>query len=62
MEGTRLRILQLLQRNSCDTVDGLAKSIGLAPATIRRHLDILQCDRFVSFEEVRKFKLPATPT
>ncbi|MCI0438724.1 MAG: ArsR family transcriptional regulator, partial [Chloroflexi bacterium] len=54
MEGTRLRILQLLQKNGNDTVDGLAKTIGLAPATIRRHLDILQRDRFVAFEEVRK--------
>ncbi len=54
MEGTRLRILQLLQKNESDTVDGLAKKIGLAPATIRRHLDILQRDRLVSFTEVRK--------
>ena len=54
MEGTRLLILQLLQKNSRNTVEGLAKTIGLAPATIRRHLDILQRDRFVAFEEVRK--------
>ena len=54
MEGTRLRILQLLQKNSSDTVEGLAKAVGLAPATIRRHLDILQRDRLVAFEEVRK--------
>ena len=54
MEGTRLRILQLLQRNINDTVDGLAGAVGLAPATIRRHLDILQRDKLVAFEEVRK--------
>ena len=54
MEGTRLRILQLLQKNNHDTVEGLARSIGLAPATIRRHLDILQRDQLVAFEEVRK--------
>ena len=54
MEGTRLRILQLLQKNENDTVDGLAKTIGLAPATIRRHLDILQRDRLVAFQQVRK--------
>lgn len=54
MEGTRLRILQLLQKTGNDTVDGLATTIGLAPATIRRHLDILQRDRLVTFEEVRK--------
>lgn len=54
MEGTRLLILQLLQKNGRETVDGLASAIGLAPATIRRHLDILQRDRLVGFEEVRK--------
>ena len=54
MGGTRLRILQLLQNNNNDTVEGLANAIGLAPATIRRHLDILQRDRLVTFEEVRK--------
>ena len=54
MEGSRLRILQLLQKNSRDSVDGLAKAIGLAPATVRRHLDILQRDRLVDFTEVRQ--------
>ncbi len=54
MEGTRLRILQLLQKNGSDTVEGLSRRIGLAPATIRRHLDILQRDRLVTFQEVRK--------
>ena len=54
MEGPRLRILQLLQKNGPYTVDGLAKAIGLAPATIRRHLDILQRDRLVAFKQVRK--------
>ena len=54
MEGTRLRILQLLQKHSNENVDGLAREIALAPATIRRHLDILQRDRLVAFVEVRK--------
>ena len=54
MEGTRLRILQILQKNSQDSVHGLAKAIGLAPATVRRHLDILQRDRLVDFTEVRQ--------
>ena len=54
MQGTRLRILQLLQRSHSETVDGLARAIALAPATIRRHLDILQRDRLVAFREVRK--------
>ena len=54
MEGSRFRILQQLQKKTNDTVGGLAGSMGLAPATIRRHLDILQRDRLVAFEEVRK--------
>ena len=54
IEGTRLRILQILQRNTNDTVEGLAKGVGLASATIRRHLDILQRDHLVAFSEVRK--------
>lgn len=54
MEGTRLRILQILQKNTNDTVEGLAKGVGLASATIRRHLDILQRDHLVAFSEVRK--------
>jgi predicted ArsR family transcriptional regulator len=54
MEGTRLRILQILQKNTNDTVEGLAKGVGLASATIRRHLDILQRDHLVAFSEVKK--------
>ena len=53
MEGTRLRILQHLQRDN-QTVGGLASVMELAPATIRRHLDILQRDHLVGFQEVRK--------
>lgn len=53
MEGTRLQILQLLQREK-QTVGGLANVMDLAPATIRRHLDILQRDHLVDFREVRK--------
>lgn len=52
--GTRLQILETLQRNGRATVEGLANSLKLAPATIRRHMDILQRDHFISFEEVKK--------
>jgi predicted ArsR family transcriptional regulator len=34
-------------------VNGLAEELGLAPATIRRHLDILQRDGLVTFTEIR---------
>ena len=54
MEGTRDRIVRILQREGAGTVDSLSKALGLAPATIRRHLDILQRDRLVTFSQVRK--------
>ena len=53
MEGTRLSILTLLQRQS-STVDQLSTELGLAAATVRRHLDILQRDRLVTFQTVRR--------
>jgi len=54
MEGTRDRIVRILQQDGAATVDGLSKAMGLAPATVRRHLDILQRDQLVSYTQVRK--------
>jgi len=54
MEGTRDRIVRILQRGGTGTVDGLSKALELAPATVRRHLDILQRDQLVTFTQVRK--------
>lgn len=54
MEGSRLRILNILQQHNRATVDQLAHHMGLAPATVRRHLDILQRDRLVTFQQVKK--------
>lgn len=54
MEGSRLRILNILQRHNRATVDQLAHHMGLASATVRRHLDILQRDRLVTFQQVKK--------
>jgi len=54
MEGTRDKIVRILQQEGAATVDRLSKVLGLAPATIRRHLDILQRDRLVTFTQVRK--------
>ena len=54
MQGTRLRILQHLQRSGQDTVAGISGSLGLSLATIRRHTDILRRDGHVTFDEVRK--------
>ena len=54
LEGTRLKILSIIRSQGSATVEDLAKDIGLAPATIRRHLDILQRDQLVAFEQVRR--------
>ena len=53
MEGTRLGILTLLQHQTA-TVDQLGAKLGLASPTVRRHLDILQRDRFVTFQTMRR--------
>lgn len=52
--STRDRILVLIQSRDSETVTGLAAEFSLAPATIRRHLDILQRDGLVTFTEVRR--------
>jgi predicted ArsR family transcriptional regulator len=54
LSGTRLQIARLLQRDGTDTVESLADKLGLAAATVRRHLDIMQRDGVVAFEELRK--------
>lgn len=54
MEGTRDQIVRILQQEGAASVDGLSKALGLASATIRRHLDILQRDQLVTFSQVRK--------
>ena len=54
LAGTRLTIAKLLQREGTATVESLASQLELAAATVRRHLDILQRDGLVGFNEVRK--------
>ena len=51
--STRDIILEIVQNRKSETVNGLAQELSLAPATIRRHLDILQRDGLVTFTEVR---------
>ena len=54
MGATRSRILDFLQRNKRATVEEMAGAVGLAPASIRRHLDLLQRDKVIALEEVRR--------
>ena len=53
METTRQTILNILRRRK-STIDDLTKELGLAPATIRRHLDILARDRHVEVAQIRR--------
>jgi DeoR family suf operon transcriptional repressor len=54
VETTRHVILELLRRRRRATIDELTRALGLAPATIRRHLDILMRDAHVSVSQVRR--------
>jgi predicted ArsR family transcriptional regulator len=54
MEGTRTRIVELLRQRGKATVDDLTRVLDLAPATIRRHLDVLQRDGQVGLESERR--------
>ncbi|MPZ50100.1 MAG: ArsR family transcriptional regulator [Dehalococcoidia bacterium] len=54
MESTRGKILEILRRRHEATVDELTQALELAPATVRRHLDILQRDGYVSVRPVRR--------
>ena len=53
METTRQTILGILRRRKA-TVGELTETLGLAPATIRRHLDILARDGHVDVSQVRR--------
>lgn len=53
IETTRERILAILRRHDGAGIEELASEIGLAGATVRRHLDVLLRDGHVSVEQVR---------
>lgn len=54
MENTRQIILEILRRRKRVTVEDLTRELGLAPATVRRHLDILMRDAHVDVQQVRR--------
>ena len=54
LEGTRLKLLAIIRERGSATVDQLAQNTSLSPATIRRHLDILQRDHLVSYQQCHK--------
>lgn len=54
MESTRHTILEILRRRRRLTVEELTRELGLAPATVRRHLDILLRDGHIAVDQVRR--------
>ena len=54
MSVSRHNIMTIIRQRDGANVDGLAKEMQLAPATVRRHLDILARDGLVGHTEVRK--------
>jgi DeoR family suf operon transcriptional repressor len=54
LETTRQTILDILRRRKQATIEELTHLLGLAPATVRRHLDILMRDSLVSVGQVRR--------
>src|SRR5262245_21992953 len=53
IDGTREEILAILRRHDRMGVEDLARELGLAGATVRRHLDVLQRDNYVAVTQVR---------
>ena len=54
MHTTKSDILALLKRSDSATVDDIARSVGLAPMTVRQHLATLERDNLVRAESVRR--------
>lgn len=53
VEGPRERILSILRRRDALGVDDFARELGLAGATVRRHLDVLLRDGLISVSQLR---------
>ena len=55
MQSTRARIVELLRAAEGATVDDITSKLDLAPATVRRHLDVLLRDGLI---EMRSERVP----
>lgn len=54
MQDVRKRILQIIQERGHATVAELAEILGMAPVSVRHHLDILQGDGLIRVDGVRR--------
>ena len=53
LESSREAILEILRHRDGVSVDELSHALGLAGATVRRHLDVLMRDGYVSVSQIR---------
>ena len=54
MHAVRKQILQILKENEGATVAELADQLGMAPVSVRHHLDILQGDNLICVDRVER--------
>ncbi|MCB0204340.1 MAG: ArsR family transcriptional regulator [Anaerolineae bacterium] len=54
MQPTRLRILEILKEQGDLTVAELARQLGMAPVSVRHHLDVLQGEQLICSPRVRR--------
>ena len=53
MQRTRRGILDFLKRQGTATLEELSAALGVVPVTVRNHLNILERDNLVCYQEVR---------
>ncbi len=53
MDGSRLEILRIINERPNSTVNDIADSLGLAPISVRYHLNLLERDGFIDTRKVR---------
>ncbi len=54
MQRTRREILYILKRKGQATLEELSSELGLVPMTVRAHLNVLEKERLVKYEEKRR--------
>ncbi len=54
VQTIRKRILEILKRRQNATANELAQELGMAPVSVRYHLDILQSDALIQVSKVRR--------
>jgi len=54
VQTIRKRILEILKRRQSATANELAQELGMAPVSVRYHLDILQSDDLIQVGKVRR--------